>query len=64
MLNSLYGKFASTTSGMMKEPFLNEEEDVKYIQVEKDNVVWSEIVSDDDKVVDNNIRAIEDKHNK
>ena len=36
MLNSLYGKFASTTSGMMKEPFLNEEEDVKYIQVEKE----------------------------
>ena len=36
MLNSLYGKFASTTSGMMKEPFLNEDEDVKYIQVEKE----------------------------
>ena len=36
MLNSLYGKFASTTSGMMKEPFLNEDEDVKYTQVEKE----------------------------
>ena len=36
MLNSLYGKFASTTSGMMKEPFLNEEEEVKYTQVEKE----------------------------
>ena len=30
MLNSLYGKFASSTSGVMKEPYLDEEENVKY----------------------------------
>ena len=36
MLNSLYGKFASSTSGLMKEPYLNEDEEVKYQSVEKD----------------------------
>lgn len=36
MLNSLYGKFASSTSGTMKEPFLNDEEEVKYESVNKD----------------------------
>ena len=36
MLNSLYGKFASSTSGLMKEPILDEFEDVKYQSVNKD----------------------------
>jgi len=34
MLNSLYGKFASSTSGTMKEPFLNEEGQMKFESVE------------------------------
>ena len=37
MLNSLYGKFASSTSGAMKEPYLNEEEEVKYDSVVRDS---------------------------
>ena len=34
MLNSLYGKFASSTSGVMKEPYLDEEGNVRYESVE------------------------------
>lgn len=37
MLNSLYGKFASSTSGLVKEPFLDEEENVKFEPVMKDS---------------------------
>lgn len=36
MLNSLYGKFASSTSGLVKQPFLSEDEEVKFEAVEKD----------------------------
>ena len=36
MLNSLYGKFASSTSGLVKQPFLNEEEEVKFEPVVKE----------------------------
>lgn len=37
MLNSLYGKFASSTSGLVKQPFLNEKEEVNFEPVIKED---------------------------
>jgi hypothetical protein len=36
MLNCLYGKFATAMKALMKEPYLDESEDVKYRTVEKE----------------------------